>query len=150
MSANSELLDLYVERYNAGDLDGVMELYAEEATQIMPEGLFEGRSAIRERLARDLVACPDIAWTVLSFVEQGDSFADEWSFVATHTGPFQLPDGTEFPATGKRVELRGPGHGVGADARRQDRRRQPVLRQPGRHGPTRPRPAARDRLIERS
>jgi predicted ester cyclase len=107
MSANSELLDLYVERYNAGDLDGVMELYAEEATQIMPEGLFEGRSAIRERLARDLVACPDIAWTVLSFVEQGDSFADEWSFVATHTGPFQLPDGTEFPATGKRVELRG-------------------------------------------
>jgi predicted ester cyclase len=48
-----------------------------------------------------------IAWTVLSFVEQGDTFADEWSFVATHTGPFQLPDGTEFPATGNRVELRG-------------------------------------------
>ena len=107
MSANSELLDRYVERYNAGDLDGVMDLYAEDATQIMPEGLFEGRDAIRERLARDLVACPDIDWTVLSFVEQGNTFADEWSFVATHTGPFQLPDGTEFPATGKRVELRG-------------------------------------------
>lgn len=44
---------------------------------------------------------------MLSFVEQGDTFADEWTFVATHTGPFQLPDGTEFPATGKRVELRG-------------------------------------------
>jgi pimeloyl-ACP methyl ester carboxylesterase/predicted ester cyclase len=107
MSANSELLDLYVERYNAGDLDGVMDLYAEDASQIMPEGTFEGRSAIRERLARDLVACPDIEWTVLSFVEQGDTFADEWSFVATHTGPFQLPDGGELPATGKRVELRG-------------------------------------------
>ena len=107
MSANSELLDLSVERSNAGDLDGVMELYAEEATQIMPEGLFEGRSAIRERLARDLVACPDIAWTVLSFVEQGDTFADEWTFVATHTGPFQLPDGSELPPTGRRVELRG-------------------------------------------
>jgi steroid delta-isomerase-like uncharacterized protein len=104
---NRELLDYYVERYNAGDLDGVMELYAEDAVQIMPEGTFEGRSAIRERLARDLVACPDIAWTVLSFVEQGDTFADEWSFVATHTGPFQLPDGTQLPGTGKRVELRG-------------------------------------------
>jgi steroid delta-isomerase-like uncharacterized protein len=107
MSSNSELLEQYVERYNAGDLDGVMDLYAEDAVQIMPEGTFEGRSAIRERLARDLVACPDIAWTVLSFVEQGDAFADEWSFVATHTGPFQMADGSELPPTGKRVELRG-------------------------------------------
>jgi predicted ester cyclase len=107
MSANSELLERYVELYNAGDLDGVMDLYADDAVQIMPEGTFEGQSAIRERLARDLVACPDIAWTVLSFVEQGDTFADEWSFVATHTGPFELPDGTELAATGRRVELRG-------------------------------------------
>jgi len=107
MSANQELLERYVERYNAGDLDAVMDLYAEDAVQLMPEGTFEGRSAIRERLERDLVACPDIAWTVLSFVEQGDAFADEWAFVATHTGPFQLPDGTELPATGRRVELRG-------------------------------------------
>jgi predicted ester cyclase len=107
MSANSEILGRYVELYNAGDLDGVMDLYAEDAVQLMPEGTFEGRSAIRERLARDLVACPDIAWTVLSFVEQGDTFADEWSFVATHSGPFQLPDGTELPPTGRQVELRG-------------------------------------------
>jgi steroid delta-isomerase-like uncharacterized protein len=107
MSANEQLLERYVELYNAGDLDGVMDLYAEDAVQIMPEGTFEGRSAIRERLARDLIACPDIAWTVLSFVEQGDTFADEWSFVATHTGPFELPDGGELPPTGRRVELRG-------------------------------------------
>jgi predicted ester cyclase len=107
MSANEKLLDLYVERYNAHDLDGVMDLYAEDAVQIMPEGTFGGQAAIRERLARDLIACPDIDWTVLSFVEQGDAFCDEWSFVATHSGPFRLPDGTDFPATGKRVELRG-------------------------------------------
>jgi steroid delta-isomerase-like uncharacterized protein len=107
MSANEELLERYVELYNAGDLDGVIDLYAEDAVQLMPEGTFEGRDAIRERLARDLVACPDIDWSVLSFVEQGDAFADEWSFVATHTGPFRLPDGSELAPTGKRVELRG-------------------------------------------
>ncbi len=107
MSFNKELLDQYVERYNAGDLDGVMDLYAEDAIQIMPEGTFEGRAAIRERLSREFVAIPDISWTVLSFVEQGDAFADEWSFVATHTGPFQLPDGSELQATGRRVQLRG-------------------------------------------
>ena len=107
MDTSRELLDRYVELYNAGDLDGVMDLYAEDAVQLMPEGTFEGRSAIRERLARDLVACPDIAWTVLSFVEQGDAFADEWTFAGTHSGPLPLPDGSELPPTGKRVQVRG-------------------------------------------
>ena len=107
MSANKKLLDRYVERYNAGDLDAVMDLYAEDATQLMPDGIFEGRSAIRERLAQELNAFSDIAHRVESFIEQGDAFADEWTFVGTHTGPFALPDGSQLPPTGKRVELRG-------------------------------------------
>jgi ketosteroid isomerase-like protein len=54
MSQYKELLDLYVDRYNPLDLDGVMDLYAEDAVQLMPEGIFKGRKAISERLARDL------------------------------------------------------------------------------------------------
>jgi hypothetical protein len=107
MSANRSLLERYVELYNAGDLDACMDLYAEDAVQAMPDGIFEGRSAIRERLARELAACPDAAYTVGSFVEQGGSFADEWTVVGTHTGPFRLPDGTQLPPTGKRMEIRG-------------------------------------------
>ena len=107
MSAYRELLDRYVERYNAGDLEGVMELYADDAVQGMPDGVFEGRAAIRERLANELDAIPDVTHTVMSFVEQGDAFADEWTFVGTHTGPFRLPDGSALPPTGKRVEIRG-------------------------------------------
>jgi steroid delta-isomerase-like uncharacterized protein len=107
MSANKKLLDRYVERYNAGDLDAVMDLYADDATQLMPDGFFEGRDTIRERLAQELNAFSEIAHRVESFVEQGDAFADEWTFVGTHTGPFALPDGSQLPPTGKRVELRG-------------------------------------------
>jgi steroid delta-isomerase-like uncharacterized protein len=107
MSAYSELLDDYVERYNAGDLETVMELYAEDAVQLMPEGIFQGRDAIRDRLAQELNGFTDVQWTVESFVEQGDSFADEWIFRGTHTAPFPLPDGTELPPTGKRIEIRG-------------------------------------------
>ena len=107
MSANKKLLDRYVERYNAGDLDGVMDLYAEDAVQIMPDGTFEGWNSVRERLAQELDGFTDLNHTVRSFVEQGDSFADEWTFVGTHTGPFRLPDGTALPPTGKRVEIRG-------------------------------------------
>jgi steroid delta-isomerase-like uncharacterized protein len=107
MSAHRNLLDRYVELYNAGDLDACMELYAEDAVQRMHDGTFAGRSAIRERLARDLTACPDAAYTVGSFVEQGDSFADEWTFAGTQTGPLSLPDGTQLPPTGKRLEIKG-------------------------------------------
>jgi steroid delta-isomerase-like uncharacterized protein len=107
MSFNANLLDRYVERYNAGDLDAVMELYAEDAVQIMPDGIFEGREAIRDRLALELTGFTDVHHTVESFVEQGDSFADEWIFRGIHTAPFRLPDGTELPPTGKRIEIRG-------------------------------------------
>jgi len=107
MSANHELLDRYVELYNEGELDACMELYADDAVQLMHDGTFEGLSEIRERLARDLIAFPDAKYTVASFVEQGDSFADEWTFTGTNTGPFRLPEGTEVPPTGRRMEIRG-------------------------------------------
>jgi steroid delta-isomerase-like uncharacterized protein len=107
MEANKELLDRYVELYNAGDLDACMELYAQTASQRMHDGVFEGIGGIRERLARDLIAFPDANYAVDSFFAQGDKFADEWTFTGTNTGPLRLPDGTEIPATGKRVEIKG-------------------------------------------
>jgi len=107
MEANRKLLERYVELYNEGDLDACMELYADDAVQWMHDGLFEGVEAIRERLARDLVAFPDAKYVVESFVEDDDTFADEWTFTGTNDGPFRLPDGVEVPATGRPVELKG-------------------------------------------
>jgi steroid delta-isomerase-like uncharacterized protein len=107
MTPNRKLLDRYVELYNARDLDACMDLYADDAVQNMPDGTFVGRGTIRERLARELEGFPDAAYTVNSFVEQDDSFADEWTIVGTHTGPITLPGGTQLPPTGKRVEIRG-------------------------------------------
>jgi steroid delta-isomerase-like uncharacterized protein len=107
MEAYRELLERYVELYNAGDLDACMELYAEDAMQWMHDGLFAGVDAIRERLARDLAAFPDAKYVVESFVEDSDKFADEWTFTGTNTGPFRLPDGSEVPATGRPVEIKG-------------------------------------------
>jgi len=107
MSVNRQLLDVYVARYNAGDLDGVIDLYGEDAVQNMPDGTFVGRSAIRDRLAQELNAFSDVDHTVRSFVEQGDAFCDEWTFAGTHTAPLTLPDGRELAPTGMRIEIRG-------------------------------------------
>jgi steroid delta-isomerase-like uncharacterized protein len=107
METNKDLLDRYVEQYNAGDLDACMELYAEDASQRMHDGVFEGIDAIAERLARDLTAFPDAKYVVTSFFAEGDKFGDEWTFTGTNTGPLRLPDGSEIPATGKPVEIKG-------------------------------------------
>ncbi len=107
MEANRALLERYVELYNAGDLEACMELYAEDAVQWMHDGLFAGVDAVQERLARDLTAFPAAKYVVESFVEDGDTFADEWTFTGTNTGPFRLPDGSEVPATGRPVEIKG-------------------------------------------
>src|SRR5262245_26154745 len=98
------LLEREVELHSAGDIAGLMHLDAEDAVQIRPDGTFEGRSVIGERLAKEFTAFPDLHHRFISFVEQGDAFADEWVFVGTHTGPLVLPDGTELAPTGKRVE----------------------------------------------
>ena len=93
--------------YNAGDVEGLVSLYAEDATRVAPSGTFRGRAAIREGLSRDKAAFPDHTMTVDACVEQGDTIAAEWTVAGTHTGPLVMPDGTELPPTGKRVELKG-------------------------------------------
>ena len=93
--------------YNTGDVESLVNLYTEDATRVAPFGTFKGRAAIREGLSRDKAAFPDHTMTVDVIVEQGDTIAAEWTVAGTHTGPLVMPDGTELPPTGKRVELKG-------------------------------------------
>jgi len=107
MSGVRDLAEQGTQLYNAGDVEGLVNLYTEDATLVNPFGTFEGRAAIHEAWSREKAAFPDRTATLDVIVEQGDMLADEWTFAGTHTGPLVMPDGTELPPTGKRVELRG-------------------------------------------
>ena len=107
MSSVRDLAELGFQLYNARDVEGLVNLYAEDATVVTPFGTFEGRAAIHEWWSRDKATWPDRAITLDVLVEQGDTLADEWTVVGTHTGPLVMPDGTELPPTGKRIELKG-------------------------------------------
>ena len=107
MSSLRDLAEQGAQLYNAGDVEGLVNLYTEDATLVTPVGTFEGRAAIHEATSRDRAAFPDRAVTRDVIVEQGDTLADEWTFVGTHTGPLVMPDGTELPPTGKRIEFKG-------------------------------------------
>jgi len=107
MQTYRALLDQAVAVYNDGNLDGYVDLYADDAVLATPEGTFKGKDELRERFARELNALSDIRFDVVSYVESGDTFADEFVLAGTHTGPLRMPTGTELPATGRRIEIRG-------------------------------------------
>jgi uncharacterized protein (TIGR02246 family) len=107
MSSLRDLAEQAAQLYNAGDVEGFVNLYTEDATLVTPGGTFEGRAAIHEYWNRDKAAFPDRTVTLDVSVEQGGTLADEWTWVGTHTGPLVMPDGTELPPTGKRVEFKG-------------------------------------------
>jgi predicted ester cyclase len=107
MYTHRSLLERAVAAYNDGDLDGYVDLYTDDAVLTTPEGAFKGKSDLRERFARELNALSDIRFDIISYVEGGDTFADEFRLAGTHTGPLSMPDGSELPATGRHVEIHG-------------------------------------------
>jgi steroid delta-isomerase-like uncharacterized protein len=107
MSSNTDLLDKAIALYNAGNLDAFVGAYAEDAVLVTPDGRAEGRDAIHSLWAREQTSFPDRSHTVTALVEQGDTIATEFRWVATNTGPWILPSGTQLPATGKHLEIAG-------------------------------------------
>jgi predicted ester cyclase len=107
MSSVRDAFEQAIGFYNAGDMDGLVDSYTEDAVLVTPTGTFEGRAAIREQSSREKAAFPDRAVTAGVIVEQGDTIAAELTFAGTHMGPLVRPDGTEVPPTGKRVEMLG-------------------------------------------
>ena len=107
MSSLRDLAEQGVQLFNAGDVEGLVDLFTEDATRVTPFGTFKGRAAIHEAASREKAAFPDRTMTVDVYVEQGDTIAVEYTFVGTNTGPLVMPDGTELPPTGKRVEFKG-------------------------------------------
>ena len=83
--------------YNAGDADGVMKLYAEDAV-VMPPGMpaLFGHAAIREFIAGDSAAAK--AAGVMLTIEHGDSVGISGD-IAWHTGPYSVSD-----ASGARID----------------------------------------------
>lgn len=48
MGRYRDLLERYVASYNAGDLDGVMDQYAEDAVQLMPDLYYDNLSVVAQ------------------------------------------------------------------------------------------------------
>ncbi|MDH4259943.1 MAG: SgcJ/EcaC family oxidoreductase [Gammaproteobacteria bacterium] len=83
--------------YNAGDADGVANLYSDDAV-VMPPGMQAviGRDAIREYIVTDSAAAK--AAGVMMTIEHGDSVGMSGD-LAWHSGPYSVSD-----ASGAKVD----------------------------------------------
>ncbi len=89
------------------DLDAAVSLYTDDAMIITPDaGELRGRHRIAEYWRPYIEAFPDGRYEVLRKHEAGDCAIDEGWLVATHDGPFRLPDGQVIEPTGRQVRIR--------------------------------------------
>lgn len=66
----------------AGDVDGIVADYAEDAVLITPAGAVRGRDAVRKAFEGILADLPEAAWDVPTQVFEDDVLFIEWSAVA--------------------------------------------------------------------
>ena len=107
MGVGKDLWNQYETLLVKQDLDGVMSLFTSDAVYAGPTWRQEGTEAIRAFFDGYFRAFTDSKLDTSLLIEEGDTVVGEWTGWDTQTGPFVMPDGTEIPATGKRLEVQG-------------------------------------------
>jgi steroid delta-isomerase-like uncharacterized protein len=84
---------------NAGRMDVIDELFADDFVDHGPMGEISGRDNFRQLVEQWRAAVPDVRSEVANLVADGDLVGWTVRTTGTHTG-----DGLGFPATGKHFE----------------------------------------------
>ena len=76
----------------AGDIDGIVEDYADDAVFITPQGVRRGKDGVREAFTALLADLPDATWDVPTQVFEDDILFITWSAVSEKA---QATDGVD-------------------------------------------------------
>src|SRR3954447_6257263 len=80
-----EVFQHHAETLMAGDIDGIVSDYADDAVFITPDGVLRGKDGIREAFTNLLGDVPDAEWQVPTQVFEGDVLLIEWTARAAET-----------------------------------------------------------------
>ncbi len=99
-----KLAEKMQEAYDSHDMAALAQLYAEDATMIMPgePEPIRGREAIERNQATGFRALPDLSVEYTLILISGNHIVFEGVSQGTFTGPLASPEG-DIPPTGKRV-----------------------------------------------
>jgi len=80
-----EVFAHHAEALVAGDLDGIVSDYADDAIFITPSGVLRGQDGVREGFVRLLTDLPNAAWEVPTQIYDKDVLFIEWRADAEKT-----------------------------------------------------------------
>ena len=75
----------HAEALGAGDLDGIVEDYTDDAVFITPAGVKRGKDGIREAFTQLLADVPNAAWELKTQTFEDDVLFLEWTAVSAAT-----------------------------------------------------------------
>ena len=77
-----EIFAHHAEALIAGDIDGIVADYADDAVFITPAGVLHGKEGVRQGFERLLTDLPSAKWDVPTQIFEGDVLFIEWSAVS--------------------------------------------------------------------
>ena len=80
-----EVFRHHAEALGAGDLDGIVEDYSDNAVFISPAGVKRGKDGIREAFTQLLADVPNADWALPTQIYEGDVLFLEWTATAAAT-----------------------------------------------------------------
>jgi ketosteroid isomerase-like protein len=80
-----EVFQHHAEVLIAGDIDGIVSDYTDDAVFITPDGVRRGKDGVRDGFEKLLGDLPSAEWNVPTQVFEGDLLFIEWSAVSEKT-----------------------------------------------------------------
>jgi uncharacterized protein (TIGR02246 family) len=80
-----EVFQHHAEALIAGDLEGIVADYSDDAVFITPDGVLHGKDGIRQAFTKLLSDLPSADWEVPTTVFEGDVLFIEWKAVSEST-----------------------------------------------------------------
>jgi ketosteroid isomerase-like protein len=77
-----EVFQHHAEALIAGDLDGIVADYSDDAVFITPDGVLHGKDGIRQAFTKLLSDLPSAEWDVPTTIFEGDVLFIEWKAVS--------------------------------------------------------------------
>lgn len=98
-----EIFQHHAQALIAGDLDGIVEDYADDAVFITPKGVLHGKDGVREGFTALLRDLPAAEWNVPTQIFEGDVLFIEWD---AHSEASKATDGIDtFVFSGDHIRV---------------------------------------------
>jgi ketosteroid isomerase-like protein len=80
-----EVFQHHAEALGAGDLDAIVDDYADDAVFITPDGVLHGKDGVRQGFTKLLSDLPSAEWDVPTQIFEGDILFIEWNAASEKT-----------------------------------------------------------------